>query len=85
MHVLNIPIVGALRIDLGSVFHIDVPETANALFPNSVFVRGTSSLVSSAGHRRRPERADVGATHMFEIYVGARLISALNIVRQSLN
>ena len=70
---LNSPVVGALRIDVGSVFHIDGPETANALLPNSVFVHGTSSLTSSADRRRRPERADVGATHMFEMYVGARL------------
>ena len=70
---MNSPIVGALRIDVGSVFHIDGPQTANALLPNSVFVRGTSSLASSADHRRRPERADVGIAHMFEIYKGARL------------
>ena len=70
---MNIPIVGALRIDVGSVFRIDEPETANALLPNSVFVRGTSSLASSADRRRRLERTDIGATNMFEIYVGARL------------
>ena len=70
---MNSPIVGALRIDVGSVFHIDGPETANALLPNSVFVRGTSSLASSAERRRWSERTDIGATHMFEIYVGARL------------
>ena len=53
--------VGALHIDVGSVFHIDGPETTNALLPNSVFVRGTSSLASSADYRWRPERAYVGA------------------------
>ena len=70
---MNSPNVGALCIDVGSVFRIDEPETANALLPNSVFVRGTSSLASSAERRRQPERADIRATHMFEIYVGARL------------
>ena len=70
---MNSTVVGALRIDVGSVFHIDEPQTANALLPNSVFVRGTSSLALSADRRRRPQRADVGAKHMFDIYVGARL------------
>ena len=70
---MNIPIAGALRIDVGSMFHIDGPDTANALLPNSVFVRGTSSLASSADRRRWPERADAGTMKIFKIYVGARL------------